>query len=539
MPNFYGRIPSKKNRDKRLLELIKGIKDQGDANSKFGGSNIAYGQGAASGDGGNSNDELVKVSSTDTTHGYLSDKLVAGRNVVLTTLSPAGDEQYEISAIEIVASLPAWAGTDEGRVLYAQDTNQLSYGSDTAWVTPGGSIAHTDLTDMPSALNSDHDGRYYTESEANGLFVSAHALLSAVHTDTTAASVLRGALIVGVGVTPKWTLLAFPATPTGKFLQCGVNEPGWSGWALPAAIGSVGQFLKYDGTWDTPADDHKVLASATDSTPAVLYSKVTGSGSAVVTLVGGAGTNQTVNVAVPSIPAADDHKVMATSVDSTPDYLASKLTGSGLVGITTTGGSGTDQKTNVDVPAYTEGNGIDITGTAVTALVTEGPGISVTCAGPGLYQVVSSKAPWITVPKTADQSKTSDNTIANDSMLVFTAAAASTYIIRGSIHITESGTNDFQWSILDTQAPVSAYGKYEYILPSALTTLVVTQTSALPSAVVMDSTGNGNGWIQFEYTINTHATNSGTVGFAWAQRTSGLGAATVRKGSYIEVQKIA
>lgn len=31
------------------------------------------------------------------------------------------------------------------------------------------SVAHTDLTDMPSALNTDHDGRYYTESEVNSL----------------------------------------------------------------------------------------------------------------------------------------------------------------------------------------------------------------------------------------------------------------------------------------------------------------------------------------------------------------------------------
>jgi hypothetical protein len=67
--------------------------------------------------------------------------------------------------------------------------------------------------------------------------------------------VARGALVTGQGASPTWSLLAFPAsTPTGRFLQCGLTEPGWSTWQLPSSTGSSGEFLRYDGTWATPPD---------------------------------------------------------------------------------------------------------------------------------------------------------------------------------------------------------------------------------------------------------------------------------------------
>lgn len=45
--------------------------------------------------------------------------------------------------------------------------------------------------------------------------VGPHAILSAAHTDTTAAAVVRGDLMVGIGVTPKWERLAIGAA--GRF----------------------------------------------------------------------------------------------------------------------------------------------------------------------------------------------------------------------------------------------------------------------------------------------------------------------------------
>jgi len=43
-------------------------------------------------------DEKVKVSADDTTEGYLEQKIVAGKNIIIDTLFPAGDEDLQISA---------------------------------------------------------------------------------------------------------------------------------------------------------------------------------------------------------------------------------------------------------------------------------------------------------------------------------------------------------------------------------------------------------------------------------------------------------
>ncbi len=52
-----------------------------------------------------------------------------------------------------------------------------------------------------------------------------HSLLSATHTDSTAASVVRGDIITGQGATPKWVRLAKGAQ--SKTLMMGESEPAW------------------------------------------------------------------------------------------------------------------------------------------------------------------------------------------------------------------------------------------------------------------------------------------------------------------------
>ena len=76
-------------------------------------------------------DEKTKVSSNDTTAGYLNGKLVAGTGISLTENNDGGDETLTI----------------------AHDMQEV--------------LAHTDLSDMPDSggTNSDHDGRYYTKAE--------------------------------------------------------------------------------------------------------------------------------------------------------------------------------------------------------------------------------------------------------------------------------------------------------------------------------------------------------------------------------------
>lgn len=57
------------------------------------------------------------------------------------------------------------------------------------------------------------------------------ALLSAVHTDTTAAAPTRGDVITAQGASPTWKVLAKGAP--GTVLKMGADEPAWGGVTLP------------------------------------------------------------------------------------------------------------------------------------------------------------------------------------------------------------------------------------------------------------------------------------------------------------------
>lgn len=85
---------------------------------------------------------------------------------------------------------------------------------------------------LPSAttdrLYEDAAGNLYF----NGILVvaasgapGAHNLLSVTHSDSTAATVQRGDLITGQGLTPKWVRL--PAGASGSFLQFNGTDVGW------------------------------------------------------------------------------------------------------------------------------------------------------------------------------------------------------------------------------------------------------------------------------------------------------------------------
>src|SRR5574338_246180 len=75
---------------------------------------------------------------------------------------------------------------------------------------------------------------------------SPHNLLSGIHSDVTAASVVRGDLITGQGATPTWSRL--PIGAQGTILQAGANEPAYTSYKLPTSVGSTGQQLRSNGT---------------------------------------------------------------------------------------------------------------------------------------------------------------------------------------------------------------------------------------------------------------------------------------------------
>lgn len=92
------------------------------------------------------------------------------------------------------------------------------------------------------------------------------ALLSATHTDTTAAAVVRGDIITGQGASPTWTRLA--KGTQYQVLTGGASEPAWSTVALNQATAISGTLpVGNGGTGQTTAQlAMNALAGAVTST---------------------------------------------------------------------------------------------------------------------------------------------------------------------------------------------------------------------------------------------------------------------------------
>jgi len=86
-----------------------------------------------------------------------------------------------------------------------------------------------------------------------------HTILSATHTDTAAASFVRGDILV-VDLTPKLARLATGAGNSGKFLQSDTVDTAWSAWTLPASVSA--HAILYAPSANTVGE----IASAANST---------------------------------------------------------------------------------------------------------------------------------------------------------------------------------------------------------------------------------------------------------------------------------
>ena len=72
---------------------------------------------------------------------------------------------------------------------------------------------------------------------------SNHSLLSPTHSDTTTATVLRGDLITGLGVSPSWQRLTHPAV-SDRYLKSNTNEVIWSSGAAAGTGSCINQFIR-------------------------------------------------------------------------------------------------------------------------------------------------------------------------------------------------------------------------------------------------------------------------------------------------------
>jgi hypothetical protein len=121
-----------------------------------------------------------------------------------------GTAQYQIPITGATPFTPTW--TTATNLVGASGLNSLTYAS-------------TSFVKMTGA------GTFALDTNTYLTTVTAHNLLSTTHGDTLAGSVARGSVIVG-NSTPKWSVLAFPSTPTGKALVATATDVAWSAAAV-------------------------------------------------------------------------------------------------------------------------------------------------------------------------------------------------------------------------------------------------------------------------------------------------------------------
>jgi hypothetical protein len=180
---------------------------------------------------------------------------------------------------------------------------------------------------------------------------------------------------------------------------------------------------------------------------------------------------------------------------------------------------------------YTDGSGV------ITELALGGSGTVLTSNG-------ASSAPTFTAPtgsgftqliKTSSTAKTSDNTLANDSVMQFSAAGSTQYVIRGlAVFSTANATPDFKYmfNYTGTITECSWHIGETVLGNTSSVTWVLGGGTAFPASKSVTSTSTGRGFVRFELTLKTNA--SGTFSFQWAQNTSDANAVNLVQGSYME-----
>src|SRR5216683_2856026 len=150
--------------------------------------------------------------------------VVAGTypKVTLNTAGVATAAAAQITlTTDVTGTLPR-ANGGTGVAVSADDT--VLVGSGTAWVAqalpncPTGSLAYTQATNLFNCTTTGGP---------------THAVLSATHSDTLAAAVVRGSLIVG-NSTPAWSAFALGTAGQLLAVNAGATDPVWTGAATLA-----------------------------------------------------------------------------------------------------------------------------------------------------------------------------------------------------------------------------------------------------------------------------------------------------------------
>jgi hypothetical protein len=134
--------------------------------------------------------------------------------------------------------------------------------------------------------------------------------------------------------------------------------------------------------------------------------------------------------------------------------------------------------------------------------------------------------------KTANQSRVSTATLADDDTLKFAVAANTKYRFKVVVFFDTGATGDFKYALSCPASPSLVRVQRDHILPGA-TTRVVAVDQACTASTAAAGTGTNGGFVSMEGVFHNGA-NAGTVAFQWAQNTSDGTNTTVLAGSFIE-----
>jgi len=144
---------------------------------------------------------------------------------------------------------------------------------------------------------------------------------------------------------------------------------------------------------------------------------------------------------------------------------------------------------------------------------------------------------WTVICKRANETVTSDNTLSNDSELLFYMAANTTYRIRLFVSFVTPAAGDFKYALSQPASPTQIANRYWHVLPGNPTGNANAVATAAVASTAMNGTGTDPGFIFMEMIVQNGA-NAGNFAFQWAQNTSDVGNTTVLKGSTLEYMVI-
>lgn len=141
------------------------------------------------------------------------------------------------------------------------------------------------------------------------------------------------------------------------------------------------------------------------------------------------------------------------------------------------------------------------------------------------------------VTKTAAQTKTSDTTLAADSVLKFAMAANTKYAIEGVIFWDTGVTEDFKFDFNGPASPSLVRIAHYGIPPTATVIVNIGVDTAYNVVTFMNGAGANGGAMWFSGIVHNGAT-AGDFEFRWAQNTSGATATTLLAGSHLQYRVI-